>query len=196
MLNNNGNFNSSYNNAAVVVDPSQISRAVTIVKLCAALYLVVSSAIIIFGRNVPAIWQGMLGIVGCLEGYYGAESAEPRRVFFFLAVLFPCVAVSLSLAILALTGSNFLVDCQANNSVTVMVQNKTITQQEISGFTQCSTSYQLYGYVELIGGAGFGFVCIIVVATAMRSLRRESAVREAKRSELEQRTILLPSRQI
>ena len=113
-----------------------------------------------------------------------------------MAVLFPCIAVSLSLGVLALMGNNLLVDCNANNHVTVVVQNtsqnignSTISQQDLASFLKCSTSYQLYGYVELFGGAGVGFVCLVVVTSALRPLRLHSIARDAKRAELDKTTI-------
>jgi len=113
---------------------------------------------------------------------------------FFLALLVPCVVVSLTLGVLALTGNNLLVNCNSSNKITLVVQNSTTSNSSVNAqeFFNCSTSYQLYGYVELFGGAGAGLLCFIVVASAMRPLRRDTALREAKRAELERTTISLP----
>jgi len=174
------------------------SRAASAVKLSAALYLVISTAIIVcasrerarrpqrrdsvtdgltraVGRNVPSIWQGMVGVIASLEGYYGADSRNPRRVLFFLVALVPCVAVSFVLGVLAVTGNDILVNCDSGQQVTLVTNNNTHTSVTAqNNFDSCSTSFKLYGYVEILGGASLGLVLVIVVATSYRPLQRES----------------------
>jgi hypothetical protein len=136
------------------------------------------------GRNVPAIWQGMIGLIASLEGFYGAESSDPRRVTFFLLILFPCVAVSCTLGTLAITGSEVLVNCNPA-AVTVFSSNSTTTVKSTASFEQCNTSFKVYGFVELLGGAAIGLLILIVVAISLRKLRVEAAEFDAKQADME-----------
>lgn len=128
----------------------------------------------------------MVGLVASLEGYYGADSLNPRRVLLFLVALIPCVAVSFALGILAVTGSSILVDCGAKKQVTVVGQNSTsIANTQNNNFDSCSTSFKLYGFVEILGGASLGLLLIIIVAASYRPLYRESLELEQKQDAME-----------
>jgi hypothetical protein len=163
------------------------SRAVKIVKLGAGTYLLISTAIIVFGRNVPAIWQGMFGLLASLEGYYGAESLNTWRVLFYLLCLIACVAVSCTLGVLAVTGSELLVDCGGGSSFQKEEANQNTTRIATSSanFDSCSTSFKLYGFVELLGGAGVGLICLVATAASYKTLAWESEQLDAKKDAME-----------
>jgi hypothetical protein len=126
----------------------------------------------------------MIGLIASLEGYYGAESSDPRRVTFFLIILFPCVALSCTLGTLAVTGSEVLVNCNPP-PVTVFSSNVTTTVKSSSSFEQCNTSFKVYGFVELLGGAAMGMIIIVVVTISLRKLRLEAAIFDAKQADME-----------
>ena len=152
-------------------------KAANRVKTSAVTYMIVSAAIAIFGRNVPAIWQGVVGIVGSLEGYYGASMLDVRRVRLFLLTLLVCLSVSFALGILALNQSSLLLDCQ-EGIVTYVRENITVTEgsENLSGIEACSLSYQLYGYFELLGGAALGLLLFFVTSASYREIVQESVV--------------------
>lgn len=126
----------------------------------------------------------MVGFIASLEGYYGAESSDPRRVMLFLLMLFPCVAVSCALGTLAVTGSEVLVNCNPV-LVTVLAANATASVTSTTTFERCSTSFKVYGFVELLGGAAIGLVLIIVVFLSWRKLKIEADYNDAKQADIE-----------
>ena len=126
----------------------------------------------------------MIGLIASLEGFYGAESSDPRRVTFFLIILFPCVGLSCALGTLAVSGSDLLVNCNPA-PVTVWSSNITTTVQSTSSYDQCSASFRVYGFVELLGGAAMGAIIIIVVSLSLRKLRIEAAEFDAKQADME-----------
>ena len=126
----------------------------------------------------------MIGLIASLEGFYGAESADPRRVTFFLIILFPCVAIACTLGTLAVTGSEVLVNCNPA-TVTVWTSNVTTTVQGKQSFEQCNTSFKVYGFVELLGGAAIGLLIIIVVWFSLRRLKKEVELFDARQADLD-----------
>lgn len=133
----------------------------------------------------------MFGLIASLEGYYGAESYDPRRVMCFLIALIPCIAAALTLGVLAITGNGLLLDCDSSAQVAVVQGNTTVNDQKsaLDNFNQCSTSYKLYGFVELLGGAALGVIIWVVVASSFSSLKMEAAMQEDKQVEIETSTL-------
>ena len=66
-----------------------------------------------------------------------------------------------------------------------MGQNTTSVNTQNNNFDSCSTSFKLYGYVELLGGAALGLALMIIVALSIRPLWREAQQADARQDALE-----------
>ena len=161
------------------------------IKLCAGLHLLVSVTMVIFGRGVAPIWQGLFGTIFSIEGYQGATELQPNRVRMFLASLFVSVAVSAWLGVEAMQNDK-PVECQDTFTLRKVVRasldNGTFSgnddvQSNIYYNISCLTSYDLYAYLELLGGACLGVVLIISVALSMEELRSATRIRSKRRDD-------------
>ncbi|KAH9258390.1 hypothetical protein BASA82_000446 [Batrachochytrium salamandrivorans] len=124
----------------------------------------------------------MIGLIASLEGSYGAESGNPRRVLFFLVLLVPLVALSIALGVLVLAGRGdaWLVNCESS---TAMQDLFNATTSDI--LIECGTSYVVFGFLELCGGGGVGLIIFFIVYFSLRKLKLEAAENEAKLADME-----------
>mmetsp|Transcript_12874 Transcript_12874/g.20834 ORF Transcript_12874/g.20834 Transcript_12874/m.20834 type:complete len:166 (-) Transcript_12874:627-1124(-) len=139
-------------------------KAVSITKIASLLHLTVSSSIIIFGIGAPPIWQGLVGIIAALEGYFGITQQDHRRVVIFILGLAINAIVGGVLGMIAKT-EQAIQECNQLSQATATRKEQTFTLT-LDGFvSDCTFSYQMYAYVE-IGTAILSTLSFFVVLSA------------------------------
>ena len=154
------------------------------IKLCAATHLLLSVTVVIFGRGVQPIWQGLWGVVFAIEGYQGATHYQPNRVFAFLASLVVSVAFSAYVGILAIQNDT-PDECTEKYELKQVMGSTTEATGENFISDACRTSYRIFAYLELLGGVCLGIVLIIGVALSCQSFdKRHALYRSGKKSSI------------
>jgi len=176
-----------------VYGQSKVSRhAVTVTKLTAAIYMVSSCSMILFGIGIPPIWQGLVGILVSLEGFYGAISLDVSRVrLFMLGLALNGCIVSLVLGVLALKGISF-VDC-GFDLTDELINSGLFGPADFSNttanadFENCLNATRLYAQVQLFTGVAVAVLLLFFMLPAYREINRgvRAAKRDNKEKELE-----------
>mmetsp|Transcript_4732 Transcript_4732/g.5461 ORF Transcript_4732/g.5461 Transcript_4732/m.5461 type:complete len:180 (-) Transcript_4732:902-1441(-) len=163
---------------------SRVTRhAVTVTRFTASIYFVSSAALIIFGVSVPPVWQGLLGMLVSMEGFYGAMSLDLHRIRLFMVGLAVGSILSLVFGVLALRGHAF-VECTVN-----LDELELFDPIEVAGIDSssqdCLSAVQLYAQVQLFSAAAIAVLLLVFIFPAYRQIRRGVLAASLNRKEKE-----------
>jgi len=120
------------------------------------LYLAFSGSIIFYGIGLWPIYQGTVGILTSLEGYFGSLYRNKHRVMYFMYGNVINVIWAMILGVTAFMSSEnancYKFDTISSNDDGIKLSDRALQD--------CSTAYQLYAWIQ-IGYGGFSFLLVL-----------------------------------